>query len=328
LKACPRACREILLSSTLGGVKTKIRRVAETLAAAISRWENVEAILLGEATDIEVYDPYFIVDLDVYIQGPVPPAAERKERLAETAAVESAGAAGADRLTLEDIPVVIHYLETQAVDGLVRRILDSSWVFHEPGTNMFYRIEKGEVLYSRGGWLASIRASHAEVPDGFWSHIRAKSLGMAEKALSDLGAASYHSDELFFLMAAARLLRAVGGYLFAVNRQFEPSGRMLAKRLKALPVLPDGFIGQLETFLRQEDKLSFEAKREISAHMVRDLAALRPEPRNGGGGDRENSLSAPASVKGDHAAKSPRTKRASAKPRASRKPHTRGNRRK
>jgi hypothetical protein len=102
---------------------------------------------------------------------------------------------------------------------------------------------------------------------------------MADKAFADLGAASYHSDELFFLVSAARLLRAVGGYLFAVNRQFEPSGRMLAKRLTALPVLPDGFIGQLESFLRHGDGLSFEAKREIAAHMVRDLSALHVEPR-------------------------------------------------
>jgi hypothetical protein len=294
-----------------GSVKTKIRRVAETLAASISQWENVEAILLGEATDIEVYDPYFVVDLDVYLQGPVPAAAERQERLADTAPLEGSAAAGADRTTIEDIEVVVHYLETRHIDALVHRILDSSWAFHEPGTNMFYRIEKGEVLYSRGGWLASIRASHAEIPDEFWANIRVKSLAMADKALADLGAASYHSDELFFLLAAARLLRVVGGYLFAVNRQFEPSGRMVSKRLEALPILPDGFMGQLETFLRRGDELSFEAKREIAAHMVRDLSALRVEPRNIAASDSGGGVPVPApkprASKKPGAAKAPRT---------------------
>jgi len=269
-------------------VKMKIRRIADSLAAAISQWENVEAVLLGEAAELEVFDPFFTVDLDVYIQGAVPGPEERKERLAETASFESATASGVDRLKVEELTVSVHYMETSHIDALVRRILDNSWVFHEPGTNMFYRIEKGEVLYSRGGWFASIRASHAEIPDDFWTHICARSFIIIEKALSELGAAAFRSDDLFFLVSGARLLRAVASYLFAVNRQFEPSGRMLYERIKTLPVLPDGFKGMLDNFLRPVDGLSFGSKREIATHIVRSIASLGLGPRGSAGVSARN----------------------------------------
>lgn len=263
-------------------MRNKIRRIAESLSAVISQWENVEAILLGEASDLESYDPFFTVDLDVYVQGPVPLAEERRERLEETAVYEGSTAA-VDRLTVEELTISVHYMETSHIDSLVRRILDSSWVFHETGTNMFYRIEKSEVIYSRGGWIASIRASHAEIPDDFWAHICMKSFAIVEKALSDLGAAAFRSDDLFFLVSAARLLRGVASFLFAVNRRFEPSDRMLYERIKTLPLLTDGFIGMLDNFLRPVDGLSFEAKREIASHIVRSIASLELQPRGTAG---------------------------------------------
>ncbi len=277
-----------------GPVKTKIKWIAASLADSISQWENVEAILLGEAADLEEYDPFLTLDLDVYIQGPIPAADERRERLAEVAAYEGCTATGVDRLAVEELPVAIHFMETSHIDALVHRILDSSWVFHETGTNMFYRIEKGEVLYSRGGWFASIRASHAEIPDDFWAHVQMKSFAVAEKALSDLGAAAYRLDEMFFMISAARLLRGVAGCLFAVNRQFEPSGRTLHRRLKALPILPDGFIGQLDNFLRTGDGLAFEAKREIASLILCSVAALELEPRGSNGGSKVHAVKSAA----------------------------------
>ncbi len=251
-----------------------MHRIAENIAAKISSWNGVEAVLLGEAADIEVYDPYFTVDLDVYVQGEIPQAAERKERFADMDAFESSTVAGVDRFLVEEVPISVHFMETASVDALVRRIINSSWVFHETGTNMFYRIEKGEVIYSRGGWLAAVRASRAEIPKAFWIHVCLRSYTIAERALAELGAAAFRSDDLFFLVSAARLLRGVASFLFAVNRQFEPSGRMLSERIQALPSLPDGFIGRLDNFLRPEDRLSPEARREIAAQMVKDLLLL------------------------------------------------------
>lgn len=251
-------------------MKNKVHRIAESFTSRISTWERVEAILLGEAADIEIYDPYFTIDLDVYTQGRIPAAAERRDRLTEIESYQSSTAV-VDRFLTEEIPVSLHFIDTTAIDELVHRIINGSWAFHEASTNMFYRIERGEVLYSHGGWLAAVRASRAEISEAFWTRERLWSLGAAEKALADLNAAAYRSDDLFFLMSAAKLLRAVAEFLLALNRQFEPSGRMMLQRLKTLAVLPDGFIGNLDNFLRPAEGMTVEVKREIAEHIVRSL---------------------------------------------------------
>jgi hypothetical protein len=252
-------------------VKKQVHKTAQDLAARISQWEGVEAILLGEAADIEIYDPYFTVDLDVYVQGDLPNAEERRERLEEVEEYESSTISTVDRFVVNELPVTVHYLQTDGVDAIMRRIIDSSWVFHETGTNMFFRIERGEVLYSRGGWLASIRAARAEIPASFWEHVCVRAYTAAERALADLGAASFRKDDLFFLIATARLLRGVASFLFAANRQFEPSGRMLTERIKALPTLPEDFLPRLDTLVGTGDCATQEARRETAEAMVRSL---------------------------------------------------------
>jgi len=258
-------------------VKNKVHRIAEKFASHISEWEGVEAVLLGEAADIETFDPYFTIDLDVYTHGPIPGAEERRDLFSDIDGFESSPIAPVDIFRVEDLPVSVHFMEASMVDALVHRIINSSWVFHETGTNMFYRIEKGEVLYSRGGWLAAVRASRAEIPEEFWAHVCLRSFFIAERALDDLGGAAFRSDDLVFQLSAARLLRSVMSFLFALNKQFEPSSRMLTQRFKELPVIPDGFIGRLDSFLRPGDGLSIEARREIAGQMVRDLVLLGRE---------------------------------------------------
>ena len=63
-------------------------------------------------------------------------------------------------------------------------------------------------------------------------------------------------------------------FLFAYNRKFESSGRMLMQRLRALPQLPDGFLGRLDTFVRADNELSPERKREIAELIARSLLEL------------------------------------------------------
>ena len=105
----------------------------------------------------------------------------------------------------------------------------------------------------------------------FWWQARLRAFSLAERALSDLGAAAHRSDDLFFLVSAARLVRCVASFLFAANRQFEPSDRMLAIAIAELPILPDGFLGKLDNFMRP-----------IAAHQqggpTRDRPAHGPQP--------------------------------------------------
>jgi len=260
-------------------MKRKVRRIAGNLAQRLSRIEGVQAVLLGEAADIEVFDPYFTIDLDVYTTG-APPSLEARNRLLPGMdAFETSPVTAVDRFLLEELPVSVHYARSADVDRMLLRIAEQTWVFHEPGTNVLYRIERGEVVYSGGTWLDEARAALAHVPAQFWWQARLRAFSLAERALSDLGAAAHRADPLFFLMSASRFARCVASFLFAVNRQFEPSDRMLSERIATLPVLPDGFVGSLDNFARPVGDITLEARREIAQHIVRSLMPLAVEAR-------------------------------------------------
>ncbi len=258
-------------------MKGKVRRIARNLAERLSRIEGVQAVLLGEAADIEVFDPYFTIDLDVYTTGAPPGLEARRSLLPNIDAFETSPVSAVDRFLLEELPVSVHYIRSADVDHMLLRISEQTWVFHEPGTNALYRIEGGEVLHSRGTWLEEARSALAHVPSQFWRQARLRAFALAERALSDLGAAAHRSDPLFFLVSASRLARCVVSFLFAVNRTLEPSDRMISERLATLPALPDGFIGQMDNFVRPVGDLSLEARREIAQHIVKSLIPLAVE---------------------------------------------------
>jgi hypothetical protein len=260
-------------------MKRKVRRIAGNLAERLSHVEGVQAVLLGEAADIEVFDPYFTIDLDVYTAGAPPNVETRRTLLPGMDAFESSPVASVDRFLLEELPASIHYIRSADVDRMLLRISEQNWVFHEPGTNALYRIERSEMLFCRDTWLEEARAALAHVPGQFWWQARLRAFSLAERALSDLGAAAHRADTLFFLLSASRLARCVASFLFAVNRRFEPSDRMLAEQIATLPLIPDGFVGQLDNLIRPIGDISMEARREIAQHLVRSLIPLTLEER-------------------------------------------------
>jgi hypothetical protein len=258
-------------------MKRKVRRIAGALAERLSHVDGVQAVLLGEAADIELFDPYFTIDLDVYMAGPPPSPETRGSLLPGMDAFESSPVAAMDRFLFEELPASIHYIRSADVDRMLLRISEQTWVFHEPGTNALYRIEKGEVIFLRGTWLEEARAALAHVPAQFWWQARLRAFSLAERALADLGAAAHRGDTLYFLLSASRLARCVASFLFAVNRRFEPSDRMLAERIETLPVVPDGFKGQLDTLIRPARDITLEARREIAQNLVKSLLPLALE---------------------------------------------------
>jgi hypothetical protein len=254
-----------------------VNKIAGALAERLSHLDGVQAVLLGEAAEIEVFDPYFTIDLDVYADGAPPGLEARKNLLPGMRTFETSPVAVVDRFMVEDLPASIHYIRSADVDRMLLRISEQTWVHHEPGTNALYRIERGEILFARNGWLEETRSVLAHVPAQFWLQSRLRSFSLAERALSDLGAAATRDDDLYFLVSGARLVRCAASFLFAANRQFEPSDRMLAERISALPLLPDGLMGQLDNFMRPIGEVSKDARREIASHIVRSLLPLALE---------------------------------------------------
>jgi hypothetical protein len=258
-------------------MKRKVRRIATGIAEQVSKLDGVLAVLLGEAADIEAYDPYFTIDLDVYLEGPLPALENRRKLLADVETFETSPVSTIDRFLIEELPASIHYIKSEDVDRMLLRIAEQTWVFHEPGTNTLYRLGHAEVLFTREDWLEEARAALAHVPPQFWWQTKLRAFALIERALTDLGAAAHRSDDLYFTLSSARMVRSLASFLFAVNRQFEPSDRMLSERIAGLPRKPDELLGRLESFMRMEDKLSMMARREIAELLVRSLLPLAVE---------------------------------------------------
>jgi len=258
-------------------MKRKVQKIATSLAERLAHVPGVQAVLLGDAADIEIFDPYFTIDLDVYTEEAPPRLEARRALMPGMEAFETSPVSAVDRFLVEELPASIHYIRSADVDRMLLRISESSWVFHEPGTNPLYRIQQGQVLYARDGWLEEARSALAHVPDHFWWQARLRAFSLAERALADVGAAAHRSDVLYFLVSSSRLVRCVASFLFAVNEQYEPSDRMLSERIAKLPAMPDGLAGKLDTFMRPIGEVSMEARREIAEHIVRALIPLALE---------------------------------------------------
>lgn len=256
-------------------MKRKVQQIADKLSGLIFRWRGVEAVLLGEAAGIEVFDPYFTIDLDVYVSEAPPIEEERRQVFREASGFEPSRVASADRFLMADLPVTVHYIGTSDVERILQRVNERTWVFHETGTNVFHRLVEGSVVKSRGDWISRVRGRCAAIPEEFWGQVRMRAFVAAERALADLGAAVWRGDPLFVLAASARLARSIVGFLFAANRRFEPSGRMLYEGVKALPTLPEeGFLGRFETFLRQDGGLPPQGRREVAELLVKSLLSM------------------------------------------------------
>lgn len=256
-------------------MKRRVHELAANLSRSLAAWPGVVAVTLGEAANIEVLDPYFVIDMDVYLDGPEPPEQERRRLLGSPATFEVLGHRNADSFLLDELPVRVQYTQTSRIDSNLSRAATGSWVYHrENGTNLFYRIERSELLQDRGGWYARTRQSLAELPRAFWEHVKAESRVWVEGSLQDLNAAAYRSDDVFFVVAASRFVRSLCAFLFAANDRFEPDGRSIRAELVGLGSLPSEFLGRFETFVRQNPPLSADKRREIAELLARSILPL------------------------------------------------------
>jgi hypothetical protein len=242
-------------------VQQKVGRVSQQLNQIISVWPGIEAVVLGEAAEAGILDPYFTISLDVYHHSGVPPSAERKGLFE-------------DRFLLEELPVKIRYQSTERVDYMLKRIADKEWIFHDASTYLFYRLLHGQVLNQKSEWLDQTRDKLSDVADHFWQMVKNGARIAAAYYLNDLRAAVYRGDRLFYAFSLSHFLRSLCSFLFALNRTFEPSDRLIAERVQELPKLPDGFGGRFESMLRDNPELSPERKLEVAELLVKSILPM------------------------------------------------------
>ena len=259
-------------------MKYKTKLLADRLVSVFSQWPGVECVSLNEAALPDTLDPYFALILDVFHAGPIPGPEERSGQYGEDAGVfETSNGGTKDRFLVGDIPVRIEFKPTGQIEELVSFAdtnRESLWLIKDSGTYGFYRLANGEILFSRGAWITDIRKRLENPGDEFWSRPRDVHQSKMEHFLGDLGAALFQGDDFYYLISSSGFIKHACLTLFCINRCFEPSHRAYYKQAVELPVLPESFPAQLETFLRGEGALTMERRFSLAQVIARGIITL------------------------------------------------------
>ena len=251
-------------------MKRKIDETVKIVAETIFAWEIVDCIVEMEH-ELDLYDPYFCISMDVYFDGELPDSPDRQRKFTFAGAFETSGLRQKDRFIFKDLPFRIEYKSRQRFSTLLG---DSGKPFlREPGTYALHRLKDGHVLCQRSHWIDDMRSSLTALDPLFWHSVRAMHQSRMEHCLNDMSAALLRDDALFFMLSCATFVGQLCSTLFAINRRFEPAPRNLRKELLSLSILPDAFAGSLESLLRA-DGLSRQRQREIAEYLAKRVIVL------------------------------------------------------
>ena len=252
----------------------KADRIAKHLTAIISSWPGVECILACEASRIDVMDPYFALVLDVYYSGTIPGIAERQAILDDPGAFQTSRGGEKDRFFLDGLPIRVEYKKTKSFDQLISKPYDMLWLLSSSGSYIIYRFLNGEKLFARSDWLDSVKLAINDIKPEFWEQLAENYNFKIEHALSDLGGAALKEDSYFYLVSLTGFLKACVSALFAYNKEWEPSERLLTEELMKLPALPKGFSGLWELLLKTDGSVEPSKKYRIAQQIAASIIKL------------------------------------------------------
>jgi hypothetical protein len=255
-------------------VQKKVKKILDWLIDIISKWNGIAAVVLGEVANVETYDPYFTIDLDVYFRGSLLPSNDRRERFDNPGGFETSPIYPIDRFLAEELPVSAHYKDVSRMSLLVKRVEEQTWVFRSESTHLLYRIQNGRVLYSKGDWLEQLKQRLDNIPEGFWKSIMEAARFSLDHYLNGIGAAVYRGDNLYYQISASGFCQSLCSYVFALNKRLEPTGRLLHDHIRGLKMLPDEFLGRFESFIRPDAKLPPERKFEIAQLLAKSIGSV------------------------------------------------------
>jgi hypothetical protein len=256
-------------------LKIKVQEIANECAQKMASLKNCRAVVLGETNGFEVYDPGFTIDLDVFHHGKLPPVSERKKVLGDPKIFESPPVYPVDRFLVDDLPVIVNYKRIDKINDIFKRIAKHEWVFRKATTNILYRLKEGNILYNKDGWILSVRKRFGKIPADFWSNILISANFLIEYYYRELSVAAAKNDGLLYLISLSNLIHSICGYIFAINKEFEPGPRILHERLLNLKILPDEFTSRFDIIIDPSSEYSLEKKSEVARLLVSSLLQMK-----------------------------------------------------
>lgn len=237
----------------------------------------MEAIVLGEAADIEVYDPNFIIAMDVFYSGRLISPKKRHLLYGNPEFFESSSVYPVDRFISDNLPVIINYRKINRIDRIFDRIERSEWVFRMESSNILHRLKEGHVLFNRNGWIDKIKKRFKTIPDEFWEHILESSSFLIEHYLREINVSIFKNNNLLYLISLTHFIKSVCSFIYALNRDFEPSPRLLYGAIKTMPNLPYEFMNRFNLLINPASEVSLEQKGEVATLIAKSLIKMKLE---------------------------------------------------
>jgi len=259
-------------------MKYKTKLLVERFTEILSSWSGVDCITLNEAALPDTLDPYFALILDVFYSAPIPKADERCRMYGDdVAAFENSGQSDKDRFLIGDVPVRLEFKKTEKINELVKIAStnqESLWLIKDSGTYGFYRLANCDIIFSRTNWIHDIRERLTKIGDKFWKEMRNSVQSKMEHFLSDLGAACFQGDKFHYLIASAGFIKTACLTLFCINKRFEPSHRAYFKQVCELPILPESFIVEFQTFLENNSGENLDSRFYLAKLIAQKIVLL------------------------------------------------------
>ncbi len=252
----------------------KVEKISKEIADKLSSIPSVDCVLLQGSAEKEMSNPYFFISLDVYYRGALPEAEERQRIVGDVGAFESSFFSQKDRFFIDNIPVRVEYKHKDRVDHIIQNKEGNIWAFRDTGTYMFYRLKYGRIILNKTSWINGVQAKLDDFSDTFWKALRDSALMTMEHHVIDISSAVIEHDDLFYITSLSGYIKALCSFLFAVNRQFEPSKRNIADKILKLEKLPENFAGRFDSLIREDEDFSRVKRQEVAKLLTKSLLYL------------------------------------------------------
>lgn len=218
--------------------------------------------------------PLFCLKLDLYYHGSVPEFPRRLEEVSGIEFVETSPHRHKDRFFLERMPVHVEYKSVSAVNDELSTVDSAEPTGQVETTYGLFRLYHGIPVLAKSDWIQGVKAKLENLPDRFWLFQTRNLSSRLEHILSDLAAAHFNQDSMFFQISMAKFLETLSELLFAINRQFLCPSEELKFQIDGLEMLPTGFTGYFDSLLRDEAGFDRERRLALAKHLTGGTLAL------------------------------------------------------
>lgn len=252
----------------------KINQQVETILHGLAGSPEVECVQRIPYLAAMPSSPLFCLKLDLFFRGPIPQFPDRLKALPSIQFVETSLSREKDRFFMNQMPIHLDYKTVSQVEEELADLDLPDPPLRQDTTYSLFRLYHGIPVHTKSAWIRGVKAKLEALSDDFWGFQKTNLASRLEHLLSDMAAANFNRDGMFFQIAQARFLETLAELLFAFNRQFLGPPEELKFQIEGLDVLPSGFTGYFETMLRDDSTIDRDRRVSLARRLAEGVLGI------------------------------------------------------